>query len=131
MKKLLLILSLVALPFLGHAQSVTIRVVANDGVNQTTNTVSLSADKVSGLVSSWNKDSQTKTNAGGTALTFGGFILQELGDKGAEWTLQAGKDAIKAAGVTNAIPDVAARRWFLMTAPQQTNVVNYLNTVSQ
>lgn len=125
--KILVLTSFLALFALSaQAQSVTIRIVSNDGSNSATNTVNLSSDKVAGLLSAWAKDSAAK---GAAAISFNAFILQELSDKGAEWSLQAGRDAIKSAGVTNTIPDIAARRWFSLSSAQQTNAVNYLNAV--
>lgn len=131
MKTLIALALLIAATIAAQAQSVKIILISNDGSIQATNQVTLSADKVSGLISKWNLDSKSKTNAGSAALTFNAFIFQEITDKGAEWTLQAGRDALKAAGVTNSIPDKAALLWAALNATQQTNVVNYLNQLGQ
>lgn len=93
--------------------------------------MTLSASLVSGLISKWNLNTTTRTNAGLSALTFNAFVFQELTDKSQEWLLQAGKDAIKAAGVTNNIPDKAAINWFSFSTNQQNAVVTFLNNVPQ
>lgn len=129
-----LLLSIICLAAVSaSAQSVVIRVVANDGSLQTTNSVNIPAIHVQGLIARWGEDSHSKTNSASAALTFSQFVTQELTDKGAEWKERGGIEAIKtfmvnqgAASLTNNIPPRLAQIWGNLTQQQRTNAVNYL-----
>lgn len=140
MKTLLLLAlgSLLLAPCSSLAQSVTIRIVANDGATQTTNTFSVPGLRVNGLLSSWRYDSSAKTNATppAAALTFGSYIVQELTDKADEWRNRGGLEAIKTfsanlGGPTNNIPPRLVEAWENLSQVQRTNAINYLKEVGQ
>lgn len=136
MKKItLLILS--ALPIFVMAQSINIRVVANDGSVMTTNTMTLSSDRVQGLLVLHGENNARRTNSGLPVINFSFFCLQEFNDKSEEWRLRAGNDSAlalaSAMGATNitSIPIRVSQKWFELTLAQRTNAINYLSQIEQ
>jgi hypothetical protein len=131
MKKLLILLATCGTL---AAQSVSVRVVTNDGSLQATNTINVPAIYVQGMLALWADNSRTRTNAGLAALTFNQFASQELGDKSAEWNRRGGLDAAAAFALTQgqtnlAIPNRVGDLWGGFTQAQRTNVIQFISTV--
>lgn len=140
MKKLLLSISLIALALNVSAQSVAIRIIANDGSVNSTNNITLPAHVVSGLIAAWQDDSRAKTNASPptAALKLSAFVAQEIGDKSrAEWEVRGNKEAAIAffaanggASLTNDIPPRLITAWPNLTGTQRLNAVQHLLLLS-
>jgi hypothetical protein len=133
MKKTMLVLALSAAVLGAAAQSVTISIVASsDGSTYTTNTISVPAVRVRGLVEAWGEDCKNKTNAVPpvAALTLGQFMLQEVRDKGVEYQKRGVTAELLDLGVTNP-PAKLVDVWTSLTPEQRTNAVNYAKQVGQ
>jgi len=131
MKKLLMLLATCGTL---AAQSVSVRVVTNDGSLQATNTINVPAIYVQGLLAQWGDNSRVRTNAGLAALTFNAYVTQELGDKSNEWNRRGGLDAAAAFALTQgqtnlAIPPKIGDLWGGFTQAQRTNAILFIVTV--
>lgn len=145
MKKLFISLAIGFAAIAAQAQTVTIRVIANDGSLQTTNTISMTSSNalsttLAGVIAAWGKDSASKSNAGNAALNLSTFVVQEVTDKSSEW-FKAGIESLrpvviaqmKTIGLTNNVTpsDDLVVRWNGFTAAKQTNIVNTFNLFVQ
>lgn len=112
------------------ANSVTITVIADDGNGVTTNVVNVSEIRVKGLLEAWAQDTKNKESANPpvAALTFGQFVVQEIGDKGAEYQDRGATADMLAWGITNP-PVKLVKAWPTLTSEQKTNALNYHNQI--
>lgn len=130
MKKLIVLSILAAAAVCAVAQSVTITVVANGGGESTTNIISVQELRVKGLLEAWVEDCKAKTNASppAAALTFGQFVVQEIGDKGAEYQNRGAIADMLDWGITNP-PAKLVSSWPTLTLLQKTNAANYVKEI--